>query len=384
MIPYGQHSMDQDDIDAVVRTLKSNMITQGPLSPKLEERLAKKVESKYCAVVNSATSALHISCLSLGLKAGDVMWTVPNSFVASANCGLYCGAKVDFVDIDVETSNMDVIKLEEKLIESKKKNNLPKIVIPVHFAGQSSEQKKIWMLSKKYGFKIIEDASHSLGAKHRNQKVGNCKWSDIVIFSFHPVKMITTAEGGAALTNKKEIYLKLKQYSAHGIIRDKSRMKFKQKGAWYYEQQVLGYNYRLSDLHAALGISQLKKLSRYLVRRNEIARYYDSQLDTRLFRLPSVKEYNYSSFHLYVIRIDKNMFPGKHKKIFNLLRKKNIIVNLHYIPIHLHPYYRELGFKEGDFPVSERFSSEAISLPIFPSLTKKQQDFVIDVLHSGF
>tara|TARA_Y100000816_G_C26071760_1_gene563822 strand:- start:366 stop:1520 length:1155 start_codon:yes stop_codon:yes gene_type:complete len=384
MIPYGQHSMDQDDIDAVVRTLKSNMITQGPLSPKFEERLAKKVESKYCAVVNSATSALHISCLSLGLKAGDVMWTVPNSFVASANCGLYCGAKVDFVDIDVETSNMDVIKLEEKLIESKKKNNLPKIVIPVHFAGQSSEQKKIWMLSKKYGFKIIEDASHSLGAKHRNQKVGNCKWSDIVIFSFHPVKMITTAEGGAALTNKKEIYLKLKQYSAHGIIRDKSRMKFKQKGAWYYEQQVLGYNYRLSDLHAALGISQLKKLSRYLVRRNEIARYYDSQLDTRLFRLPSVKEYNYSSFHLYVIRIDKNMFPGKHKKIFNLLRKKNIIVNLHYIPIHLHPYYRELGFKEGDFPVSERFSSEAISLPIFPSLSKKQQDFVIDVLHSGF
>ncbi len=384
MIPYGQHSMDQDDIDAVVRTLKSNMITQGPLSPKFEERLAKKVESKYCAVVNSATSALHISCLSLGLKAGDVMWTVPNSFVASANCGLYCGAKVDFVDIDVETFNMDVIKLEEKLIESKKKNNLPKIVIPVHFAGQSSEQKKIWMLSKKYGFKIIEDASHSLGAKHRNQKVGNCKWSDIVIFSFHPVKMITTAEGGAALTNKKEIYLKLKQYSAHGIIRDKSRMKFKQKGAWYYEQQVLGYNYRLSDLHAALGISQLKKLSRYLVRRNEIARYYDSQLDSRLFRLPSVKEYNYSSFHLYVIRIDKNMFPGKHKKIFNLLRKKNIIVNLHYIPIHLHPYYRELGFKEGDFPVSERFSSEAISLPIFPSLTKKQQDFVIDVLHSGF
>ncbi len=384
MIPYGQHSMDKDDIDAVVRTLKSNMITQGPLSPKFEERLAKKVESKYCAVVNSATSALHISCLSLGLKAGDVMWTVPNSFVASANCGLYCGAKVDFVDIDVETSNMDVIKLEEKLIESKKKNNLPKIVIPVHFAGQSSEQKKIWMLSKKYGFKIIEDASHSLGAKHRNQKVGNCKWSDIVIFSFHPVKMITTAEGGAALTNKKEIYLKLKQYSAHGIIRDKSRMKFKQKGAWYYEQQVLGYNYRLSDLHAALGISQLKKLSRYLVRRNEIARYYDSQLDTRLFCLPTVKEYNYSSFHLYVIRIDKNMFPGKHKKIFNLLRKKNIIVNLHYIPIHLHPYYRELGFKEGDFPVSERFSSEAISLPIFPSLTKKQQDFVIDVLHSGF
>ena len=383
-IPYGKQTINQDDIKSVLDTLQSDFITQGPLINKFENLLSKKVNSKYCAVMNSATSALHVSCLSLELSSNDLLWTVPNSFVASANCGLYCGAKIDFVDINLETGNMDVGKLKQKLLLAKKKNKLPKIVVPVHFAGQPSEQIEIWKLSKKYGFKIIEDASHSLGANNQKEPVGSCKWSDITVFSFHPVKIITSAEGGAALTNNAKIHSKLKQYSSHGITKDKSQMQLPIKQDWYYEQQLLGYNYRLSDLHAALGISQLKKLNTFVKKRNKIAKRYNKKLNKEFVELPKILGNNYSSFHLYVIRISENKFPNMRNKIFKLLRKKGIFVNVHYIPIHLHPFYRNLGFKEGSFPIAEKYSNEAISLPIFPNLKDKEQDYIIDVIHSGF
>lgn len=383
-IPYGRQFIDHDDIELVVQTLKSDFLTQGPLIDKFEKKLSRKVGAKYCAVVNSATSALHVSCLALGLRKNDLMWTVPNSFVASANCGLYCGANIDFVDINIETGNIDVSKLNEKLLIAKKRNKLPKILIPVHFAGQPTDQSEIWKLSKKYGFKIIEDASHSLGARHRKELVGSCKWSDITVFSFHPVKMITSAEGGAALTNDIKIYDRLKKYSSHGINKKMINMEFAPKGDWYYEQQLLGFNYRLSDLHAALGISQLSKLNKFVLQRNKIAKRYDKDLNKRFITIPHINGNNLSSFHLYVVRIDRGKFPNMHKKVFDTLRRKKIMVNLHYLPIHLHPYYRKLGFKVGDYPIAERFSSEAISIPIFPKLLSKEQDYIIDVIHSCF
>ena len=383
-IPYGKQTIQEDDIKSVLNTLKSDFITQGPLIKKFKGLLSNKVNAKYCAVMNSATSALHVSCLSLNLCSRDILWTVPNSFVASANCGVYCGAKIDFVDINIKTGIIDIENLKEKLKIAHKKNKLPKIVIPVHFAGQPSDQIEIWKLSKKYGFKIIEDASHSLGASYKNEPVGSCKWSDITVFSFHPVKIITSAEGGAALTNDLKIHNKLKQYSSHGITKDKSKMQFSIKYDWYYEQQYLGYNYRLSDLHAALGISQLKKLNTFVNKRNKIAKNYNKKLNRELIELPQIVKNINSSYHLYVIRIREDMFPNMRNKVFKLLRKKGILVNVHYIPIHLHPFYRKLGFKKGDFPISEQYSNEAISLPIFPNLSNREQDYIIDVIHSGF
>ena len=370
MIPYSRQTLDKKDYDAVLKTLKSNFLTQGPLINKFEKHISKKISCKFAAVVNSATSALHISCMALGFKKNDILWTSPNTFVASSNCALHLGGKVDFVDIDYDSGNMCVEKLEQKLFYSKKKNLLPKIVVPVHFSGNPTEQDYIHKLSKKYKFKIIEDASHSLGAKYKNEQVGSCKWSDITVFSFHPVKIITTFEGGAALTNSIKIYKSLKLLSNHGITKNFKDFSFKNKGNWYYEQKLLGLNYRMTDVAASIGLSQIKKLKKFVKLRNLIAKKYEKLLDKKYLILPKIKKNVQSSFHLYVIKV-KNKYLSTHKKLFNYLRKNKVNVNLHYIPVHLHPYYRKMGFKTGDFLNSEKHAKSAISIPIYPKLTDK-------------
>mgnify|MGYP000477525748 CR=1 FL=1 len=379
MIPYNKQYIDSDDIDSVIKVLKSPLITQGNQVPKFEKKIAKICNAKFAVAVNSATSALHIACLSIGLKKDDILWTVPNTFVASANCGLYCGAKIDFVDIDNQTYNIDVKKLEGKLKEAKRKNCLPKIVVPVHFAGQPTDQQKIWNLSKIYNFKVIEDASHSLGASHKGTKVGSCKWSHMTIFSFHPVKMITTGEGGMVLTNSEQTANKIQMLRNSGITREKKLLKKGNIGPWHYEQQLLGYNYRMTDIQAALGISQVKKLNRFIKKRNEIANRYDHLLKDLPVQLPFIEKYNISSFHLYVIRL-KDQSPKSYKNIFNKLRSSGIGVNLHYLPVHLQPYYKSLGFKKGDFPISENYSLEALSLPLYYGLREDDQKKVVNQL----
>ena len=370
MIPYSRQSLDKKDQEAVLKTLKSNFLTQGPLINKFERQISKTVGAKFAAVVNSATSALHVSCMALGFRKNDILWTTPNTFVASSNCALHLGGKVDFVDIDYDSGNMCVEKLEQKLFYSKKKNLLPKIIVPVHFSGNPTEQDHIYKLSKKYKFKIIEDASHSLGAKYKNEQVGSCKWSNITVFSFHPVKIITTFEGGAALTNSIKIYENLKILSNHGITKNFKDFSFKNKGNWYYEQKLLGLNYRMTDVAASIGLSQIKKLKKFVKLRNLIAKKYEKLLDKEYLILPKIKKNVQSSFHLYVIKI-KNKYLSTHKKLFNHLRKNRINVNLHYIPVHLHPYYRKMGFKTGDFLNSEKHAKSAISIPIYPKLTNK-------------
>ena len=373
MIPYSTQTINKEDIKEVIKTLQSQFLTQGPKVEKFEKIIAKKVGSKFASVVNSATSALHISCMALGFKKNDILWTSPNTFVASANCALHLGGKVDFVDIDYLTGNIDINLLEKKLILAKKKNKLPKILIPVHFAGLPTEQDKIFKLSKKYNFKIIEDASHSIGAKYKNQKVGNCKWSDITVFSFHPVKIITTFEGGAATTNNKNLDEKLKLFLNHGITKNKKNFQNneKKKHAWYYEQQLLGLNYRMTDVAATMGISQIKRLNKFVKARNKIAKIYNKSLDKNFLILPPTEDNVLSSFHLYVVKVkDESSFL--HEKLFNYLRKKKININLHYIPVHLHPYYKKLGFKKGDYKSSEKHSISAISLPIYPNLKEKK------------
>lgn len=370
MIPYSTQSIDKKDIKAVLKTLNSPLLTQGPLIQKFEKNISKTVGVKFAAVVNSATSALHVSCMALGFRQNDILWTTPNTFVASSNCALHLGGKVDFVDIDYDSGNMCVEKLEQKLFYSKKKNLLPKIVVPVHFSGNPTEQDHIYKLSKKYKFKIIEDASHSLGAKYKNEQVGSCKWSDITVFSFHPVKIITTFEGGAALTNSIKIYKNLKLLSNHGITKNFKDFSFKNKGNWYYEQKLLGLNYRMTDVAASIGLSQIKKLKKFVKLRNLIAKKYEKLLDKKYLILPKIKKNVQSSFHLYVIKV-KNKYISTHKKLFNYLRKNRVNVNLHYIPVHLHPYYRKMGFKTGDFLNSEKHAKSAISIPIYPKLTDK-------------
>ncbi len=370
MIPYSTQTISKKDIKAVVETMRSAFLTQGPTVEKFEKEISKRVDAKYTSVVNSATSALHISCMALGFKKGDILWTTPNTFSASANCALHLGGKIDFVDINYETGNIDVDLLEKKLVKSKKRKRLPNILIPVHFAGNPVNQDAIYNLSKKYKFKIIEDASHSLGAKYKNEKVGSCKWSDITVFSFHPVKIITTFEGGAATTNSKKIYEKLKLFSNHGITKNKKNFLFKKKPAWYYEQQLLGLNYRMTDVAASLGISQFMRLNRFVLSRNSIAKKYNKYLNKNYLILPQIKKSSISSFHLYVVKI-QDRFKHLHAKLFDYLRKKKINVNLHYIPVHLHPYYRKMGFKSGNFKNSEKHSKTAISLPIYPNLKEK-------------
>ena len=380
MIPYSRQEIDDDDIEVVKKVLLSDLITQGPKVEVFEEEIGKKVGAKYAYAMNSATSALHISCLSMGLKTGDILWTSPNSFVASANCGLYCGANIDFVDIDPSTYNISVEALKLKLEKADKINKIPKILVTVDFAGQAVDQREIWELSKKYNFKILEDASHALGAERDNIPVGKNKWSDITVFSFHPVKMITSAEGGMAVTDSEIYAKKINLLRTHGITRDKNSFVNPNDNPWYYEQLSLGYNYRMSELHAALGNSQLKKINKFLKKRNNLANNYNKLLKNLPISLPKVKKNNYSSFHLYVIRLDIKNLKKDYKTIFNLMRSNNIGVNLHYLPIHLHPFFARKGFKKSDFPVAEKYSQEAMSLPIFSSLEDSQQEYICKTL----
>lgn len=380
MIPYGKQDINKDDIDAVIEVLESDFLTQGPKVQLFEKKISEHCDAAFGVAVNSATSALHIACLAIGLKKGDWLWTSPNSFVASANCALYCGANVSFVDIDPRTYNISVEYLEEKLFKAKQENKLPKILIPVHFAGQSCEMKKIHSLSKEYGFRIIEDASHAIGGKYLNAPIGNCKYSDITVFSFHPVKIITTAEGGLATTNSKQLADKMNQLRTHGINRDKELMIGQSEGEWFYQQVDLGFNYRMTELNAALGISQLKRLNNFVESRRKLKKRYDDFLnDLPIVRPFQIKNSN-SSFHLYPIQIKLNDVKKSRKQIFDLMRQNDIGVNIHYIPIHRQPYFSKLGFKLGDFPNAEKYYSRALSIPLFPSMSEEQQIKVVDTL----
>ena len=380
MIPYGKQDINNEDIEAVINVLKSDFLTQGPQVPAFEKCVAEYAGAKYGCAANSATSALHIACLAIGLGKGDELWTSPNTFVASANCALYCGARVDFIDIDPRTYNICPEKLEHRLVKAKKLGKLPKVIVAVHLCGQSCGMKSIHKLSKIYGFKIIEDASHAVGGRYLDSKIGDCRYSDITIFSFHPVKIVTTAEGGIALTNNKYLQEKMMLFRTHGITRDKSLMHRVPAGDWYYEQIELGYNYRMTDLQAALGISQMCRVDEFVSSRHTQAqRYYDRLKDLPII-LPFQADTSYSSFHLYVIRLKLDLIEKSHKHVFEELRSKNIGVNLHYIPVHLHPYYQAMGFKPGDFPEAEQYSREAISIPIFHGLKNDQQDEVIQAI----
>ena len=384
MIPYSRQKIDTTDVKAVNKVLKQKLITTGPNIDNFEKAIIKKVNSKFAVSVNSATSALHIACLSLGLKKGDWFWTSPISFVASANCGLYCGAKVDFVDIDPKTYNLSIDSLSKKLEQAKLAKKLPKIVIPVSFAGQSCELSEIKKLSKIYKFKILEDSSHALGGKYKDQPIGNCKYADISVFSFHPVKMITTGEGGMAVTNDKKLFEKMKMLRSHGITRNIKLMKNPLKDLWYYEQHSLGYNYRMNDIQAALGISQLNKLKNFLQKRKYIFDFYNEHFKDLPIILPYVRTEIQSSMHLYVIKLEQKESKKTRNKLFNFLRKSGIGANLHYIPIHLQPFYRRLGFKKNTFTESEKYFEKALSIPIHPSLSQKNLNYINSKIRKFF
>ena len=378
-LPYGKHSITNGDILKVIRTLKSDFLTQGPLVPEFERLISLKVNSNYAVAVNSATSALHIACLALNLKPEEYVWTSPISFVASSNCALYCGAKIDFVDININTGLIDENLLEKKLKKAAIQEKLPKILIPVHLAGTSCNMEEIYKLSKKYNFKIIEDASHALGAKYKSNPIGSCKFSDITVFSFHPVKMITTAEGGVATRNNKFLFEKMKKLRCHGITKNNNEFIFNQEGKWHYEQNLLGYNYRLSDVQAALGISQLERLEKIVKKRNELLKFYKSISKNIEISFLDIPEDCLSSVHLAIVKFN-NFNPKFHKTIFNKMKENNIGVQLHYIPIHLQPFYRKMGFRSGDFPNSEFYAQNVLSIPLFNELKKRDQIRVINTL----
>jgi len=380
MIPYGRQDINQQDINAVTNVLKSDFLTQGPQVPLFEQAVMDACGGNYAVAVNSATSALHIACLALGLGKGDWLWTTPNTFVASANCGLYCGAKVDFVDIDPKTYNLSAQKLAEKLEVAEKQGRLPKIVVPVHLSGQSCDMQAIHALSKKYGFKIIEDGSHAIGGTYQGHPIGNCQYSDITVFSFHPVKIVTSAEGGMAVTNDPKLAERLELFRSHGVTRDEHLMTQPADGPWYYEQIELGYNYRMTDLQAALGVSQMLRLDYFVKERHQIAQRYNRLLKDLPITLPWQHPDNYSALHLYVIRLQLDKIAKTHLEVFEALREADILVNLHYIPVHTHPYYQKMGFSVGDFPESEQYYKEAISLPMFPALTEGQQNYIVSIL----
>ena len=380
MIPYGKQDINQADIDSVVSVLKSTFLTQGPQVPAFENALMMATGADYALAVNSATSALHIACLALELGESDILWTSPVTFVASANCGLYCGALVDFVDIDPATYNLCPKALEQKLVYAKKEGKLPKVVVAVHLCGQPCDMKAIHALSVEYGFKIIEDASHAIGGRYFEQPIGACEYSDITVFSFHPVKIVTTAEGGAALTNSKTLADKMSLYRSHGITRDEALMENASHGGWYYEQIDLGFNYRMTELQAALGVSQMRRLSDFVSARHKLSNRYNEKLAELPITLPYQLPNTYSGLHLYVIRLNLNEISKTHKEVFDALREHGIGVNLHYIPVHLQPYYQKMGFKQGDFPNAENYYSTAISLPMFHGMTHEQQDEVISKL----
>ena len=378
-IPYGRQSISKNDIDAVIDVLNSPLLTQGPAVPKFEDAVAAKVGAKYGVAVNSATSALHIACLALGLGPGDTLWTTPTTFVASANCGLYCGAKIDFVDIDQQTGLMSVDALREKLVIAEKKKTLPKVVVPVHLCGTSCEMTSIAQLADQYGFYILEDASHAIGGSYKGENVGGCAHSSITVFSFHPVKIITTGEGGLATTNDPELARRMKELRSHGITKDEKRFERPAPGPWYYEQQELGFNYRMTDLQAALGLSQLERLDAIVDERNLQLNHYRKHLSGLPIKLLEVPKDVKSSVHLAVI-LCESCDQKQHRQIFMGLRSAEIGVQLHYSPVHLQPYYRQLGFKEGDFPQSEMYGNSAISLPLYPGLRPEDQLRVISTL----
>lgn len=379
-IPYGRQDISQADIDAVVSVLRSDFLTQGPIVPQFEHVIASYCGVAHALAVNSATSALHMACLALGLGVGDWLWTTPVTFVASANCGLYCGAQVDFVDIDPVTYNMCPQALARKLEDAKRAGCLPKVVVPVHLCGQPCNMQEIHKLAREYGFKIIEDASHAIGGRYRNGVIGSCEFSDITIFSFHPVKIITTAEGGMALTNDAGLAAKMALLRSHGITREPSQMTHEPDGAWYYQQIDLGFNYRMTELQAALGVSQMDRLDQFVARRHELARRYDVLLSGLPLRTPWQHPDGYSGLHLYVIRLLLDQIDCNHREVFDFLRAQGIGVNLHYIPVHTQPYYQQMGFNAGDFPEAEKYYAEAISLPMYSTLTDEQQNYVVEML----
>ena len=377
MIPYGRQNISQQDIDAVVEVLKSDFLTQGPAVPAFEQKVAGHVGAGFGVAVNSATSALHIACLALGLGKGDWLWTSPVTFVASANCGLYCGARVDFVDIDPRTYNLCPNALEEKLRRAEAEGRLPKVVVAVHLCGQPCDMARIGALSERYGFRVIEDASHAIGGKYQGEFIGNDRFSDITVFSFHPVKIVTTAEGGMAVTNNPELAARMDRLRSHGITRDPERMTHEPDGPLYYQQVDLGFNYRMTELQAALGVSQMDRLDDFVSRRHELARRYDELLAGLPLVTPWQHPDGYSGLHLYVIRLKTGEITRTHKAVFEALRAQGIGVNLHYIPVHIQPWYAQVGFEPGDFPEAMRYYGEAISLPMFQGLTDDQQDTVV-------
>lgn len=379
-IPYGKQFIDGADIAAVKEVLKSEWLTQGPAIARFEVKLKETCHANHAVAVSSATAALHIACLALGLGQGDYLWTSANTFVASANCGLYCGALVDFVDIELTHYNMCAKALEKKLIQAEKEGKLPKIVIPVHFAGQSCDMKAIKKLSDKYGFHIIEDASHAIGAYYNDKPVGCGKFSDITVFSFHPVKIVTTGEGGAAVTNSSDLYEKLVRLRTHGITRDANQLQ-SNHGPWYYEQLDLGYNYRMTDMQAALGCSQLNKLEDFIKKRHNIFNHYASLLKDLPLELPKHNDDSYSALHLYPVLVNDKK---KHKLLFEHMRKNNIGVNLHYIPVYKQPYYQQLGFSYDYCPNAEYYYERAVSLPMYPKMLVAEQNVISDTLNQFF
>jgi UDP-4-amino-4,6-dideoxy-N-acetyl-beta-L-altrosamine transaminase len=383
MIPYGHQDVTQSDIDAVVDVLRSDFLTQGPAIPRFERGLIAVTRARHAVAVNSATSALHVACLALELGPGDLLWTVPNTFVASSNCARYCGASVDFVDIDPNTWNLSVVSLRAKLADARRAGRLPKVLVPVHFSGQPTEQEAIWELAREYGFRVLEDASHAVGASRSGEPVGSCRWSDITVLSFHPVKIITSGEGGVALTNDPVLAERMMMLRTHGITRDPARFHDRDPAPWHYEQQMLGFNYRMTDIHATLGMSQLARLTDYVERRNVLAARYDLALRSLRLRLPTIEPENRSAFHLYVVRMVTESTGRTHRQVFDELRRRGIGVNLHYTPVHLQPYYRQLGFSRGQYPEAEAYAETALTLPLYPAMTESQQDSVVAALQAA-
>ncbi|EHG23927.1 UDP-4-amino-4,6-dideoxy-N-acetyl-beta-L-altrosamine transaminase [Selenomonas noxia] len=379
MIYYGRQDINQDDIEAVRAVLTSDFLTQGPAIERLEKTVASYCGAKYAVAVCNATAALHIACRAAGLKQGDVLWTAPNTFVASANCGLYCGSDVDFVDIDAQTYNMSTQELEKKFASSAKK---PKVLVPVHFSGQPCDMEQIHHLAKEHDIAIVEDASHAIGAEYKGERIGSCKYSDMTVFSFHPVKIITTGEGGMVLTNNPDLYEKLRLYRSHGITRDPNLMSCND-GSWYYEQIDLGYNYRVTDMQAALGTSQMKRLPEFLQRRRYLAKRYNELLADLPLTLPYQMEGTNSSWHLYVACFREDASLTKKERLFQEMKKHGITLNMHYIPVHLQPYYQNMGFVHGDFPVSEAYYEKAFTLPLYYGLSDAEQETVVEALHAS-